>query len=286
VVAGGSTGRLGISWHVVSGLPILGSTAEWNGGGCGERAVCVLAPNPSPMTLDGTNTWILSEPGSHECLVVDPGPDDDAHLDAVLATLAQRDLTVAMTVLTHGHLDHSESARRWHDLTGAPVRAVDPQHRYGGEGVGDGEVLAIDGLEVRVVGTPGHSGDSVCLVVPAEGFILTGDTVLGRGTTVVAWPDGDLAAYLDSLERLRIVCESATILLPGHGPVLTEPATVVGDYLIHRRARLEQVRAAMVSGAQTAEAVVDAVYADIPDDVRPAAIMSAQAQVTYINAGG
>lgn len=265
---------------------MLGSTAAWDGGDCGERAVCVLAPNPSPMTLDGTNTWILSEPGSTRCLVVDPGPDDDAHLDAVLRVIAQRELTVAMTVLTHGHLDHCESARHWHDLTEAPVRALDPQHRYGGEGVRDGEVLAIDDLEVRVVGTPGHSGDSVCLVVPAEGFILTGDTVLGRGTTVVAWPDGDLAAYFHSLERLRILCESAQMLLPGHGPVLTEPAVVIDDYLTHRRARLTQVRAAMERGAQTAQEVVDAVYTDIPDDVRPAAIMSAQAQVTYINSGG
>ncbi len=270
----------------MSGLPVLGSSAPWHGGAYGDRAMCVLAPNPSPMTLDGTNTWILAEPGARRCIVVDPGPDDDAHLDALRDALAERDLSVAVTLLTHGHLDHSESARRWHDMTDAPVRAVDPGHRYGGEGIGDGDVLDVDGLEARIIATPGHSGDSVSLVVPAEGFILTGDTVLGRGTTVVAWPDGDLGAYLDSLEILRIQAEAAQVLLPGHGPALVDPATVIADYVEHRRARLEQVRAAMASGARTAEQVVDAVYDDIPEAVRPAAVMSAQAQVAYLAAGG
>jgi Zn-dependent hydrolases, including glyoxylases len=171
-------------------------------------------------------------------------------------------------------------------MTDAPVRALDPGHRYGGEGLGDGDVLDVDGLEARIVATPGHSGDSVSLVIPAEGFILTGDTVLGRGTTVVAWPDGDLGAYLHSLEILRRQAESAHALLPGHGPVLTDPATVIIEYVEHRRARLEQVRDAMAAGARTADEVVDAVYDDIPQAVRPAAVMSAQAQVAYLEAGG
>ena len=238
------------------------------------------------MTLDGTNTWILAEPDARRCIVVDPGPDDDIHLNAISAALAQRELTVAVTVLTHGHLDHSQSARRWHDITGAPVRALDPGHRYGGEGLGDGDVLDVDGLEARIIATPGHSGDSISLTVPAEGFILTGDTVLGRGTTVVAWPDGDLGAYLASLDILRTHAQSAKALLPGHGPVLEDPSRVIGDYIEHRRARLEQVRDAMAAGARTAEEVVDAVYDDIPDAVRPAAVMSAQAQVAYLSAGG
>lgn len=270
----------------MSGLPLLGSTDPWHGGTVGDRAMCVLAPNPSPMTLDGTNTWILAEPGATRCIVVDPGPDDDAHLDALQRALADRDLRVAMTVLTHGHLDHSESARRWHERTGAPVRALDPGHRYGEEGLTDGDVIDIDGLQARVVGTPGHTSDSVSLLIPAEGFILTGDTVLGRGTTVVAWPDGDLGAYLASLEILGTLAESARALLPGHGPVLSDPARVIADYVAHRRARLDQVRGAMAAGARTAEEVVDAVYDDIPEDVRPAAVMSARAQVAFLTAGG
>ncbi len=176
-------------------------------------------------------------------VVVDPGPQIEAHLDAV----AEHAGDVAVVLLTHGHLDHSEAARSFAERVGCGVRALDPQHRLGDEGLGDGDVVAVDGLEVHVVGTPGHTSDSLSFVLPAERAVLTGDTVLGRGTTVVAHPDGQLGAYLDSLHRLRALAEEQdlTAVWPGHGPVIDDALGALDYYLAHRRERLEQVREAL-----------------------------------------
>src|SRR5690606_29358718 len=167
----------------------------WSGGSFGERAQCILAPNPNIMTLDGTNTWVLREPGARRSIVVDPGPSILSHLDQVAETAGE----VGVVLLTHHHLDHSEAAKEFAERVGCGVRALDPAHQLGSEGLADGDVVDVDGLEVRVVGTPGHTADSLSFFLPGDGAVLTGDTVLGRGTTVVAHPDGQLGAYLDSL---------------------------------------------------------------------------------------
>lgn len=261
------------------------ATAAWSGGAVGERAVCVLAPNPGPMTLDGTNTWVLHAPGDDRALVVDPGPDDDSHLRAVLAAVEGRGARVDQVLLTHGHLDHSEGARAFAALSGARlVRALDPAHRLGPEGLGEGDVVAVESLEVRVVATPGHTADSLSFVVPAESAVLTGDTVLGRGTTVVAYPDGRLGAYLESLHRLRRLAEASEVtrVLPGHGPVLDDARAAVEGYLAHRAERLAQVEAALDAGAVTARDVVRTVYVDVDPSLWPAAELSARAQLEYL----
>ncbi|MCZ9339906.1 MBL fold metallo-hydrolase, partial [Streptomyces sp. TRM76130] len=157
-----------------------------------ERAVNVLAPNASPMTLDGTNTWILAEPGSQSAVVVDPGPLDEGHLRRVVDTAERSGRRVALTLLTHGHPDHAAGAARFAELTRTNVRALDPELRLGEEGLGAGDVVTVGGLELRVVPTPGHTADSLSFHLPADRAVLTGDTVLGRGTTVVAHPDGRL----------------------------------------------------------------------------------------------
>ncbi len=268
-----------------------GDGVAWSGGAFGERARCVLAPNPGTMTLDGTNTWVLREPGASRSVVVDPGPEIATHLDAVASYAGE----VAVVLLTHGHLDHSEAAASFARRVGCGVRALDPRHRLGEEGLGDGEVVEVDGLEVQVVATPGHTSDSLSFLLPAERALLTGDTVLGRGTTVVAHPDGRLGAYLDSLHRLHALAEEreATWVWPGHGPVLDDALATLDHYLAHRRERLEQVREALrtlpdppvtegEADRDVVRRVVETVYADVDPRLWGAAELSVRAQVEYL----
>jgi glyoxylase-like metal-dependent hydrolase (beta-lactamase superfamily II) len=256
--------------------------SDWAGGSFGERARCVLAPNPGMMTLDGTNTWVLREPGARRSVVIDPGPLGDGHLEALLEAAGE----VGVVLLTHAHLDHSEGAAAFASRVGCGVRALDPSYRLGGEGLHDGDVVAVDGLELHVVGTPGHTSDSLSFVLPADGAVLTGDTVLGRGTTVVAHPDGKLGAYLDSLERLHRLASAEEVhrVLPGHGPVIDDALAVLDFYLAHRKDRLEQVRQALVTlgDAATPREVVEHVYVDVDPVLWGAAELSVRAQLEYL----
>jgi len=234
------------------------------------------------MTLDGTNTWVLrADPGA-PALVVDPGPLDDGHLARVRAAAGD----VAVVLLTHGHVDHAEGARAFADAVRCGVRALDPRHRLGDEGLGDGDVVVVGDLDVRVVATPGHTSDSLSFVLP-DRSVLTGDTVLGRGTTVVAHPDGELGAYLASLRRLRDLAEHAEVVrvLPGHGPVVEDARAVLDGYLAHRAERLDQVRAAVAAGDTTPRAVVERVYADVDPVLWPAAELSVAAQLAFLRTG-
>ncbi|MFC7932323.1 MBL fold metallo-hydrolase [Streptomyces cinereoruber] len=253
-----------------------------------ERAVNVLAPNPSAMTLDGTNTWLLSEPGSDLAVVVDPGPLDEGHLRNVIDTAGKLGKRIALTLLTHGHPDHAEGAGRFAELTRTPVRALDPALRLGDEGLGEGDVVTVGGLELRVVPTPGHTSDSLSFHLPADRAVLTGDTILGRGTTMVAHPDGRLGDYLDSLRRLRslTVDDGVRTVLPGHGPVLEDAQGAVEFYLAHRASRLAQVETAAENGLRTAPEVVAHVYADVDRSLWPAAELSVRAQLEYLRERG
>jgi glyoxylase-like metal-dependent hydrolase (beta-lactamase superfamily II) len=227
---------------------------------------------------------VLAEPGSHDAVVIDPGPQIDDHLDAVRRAVAERDAAVGLIVLTHGHLDHSESARRFAGLVGAPVRALDPAMRLGDEGLAGGDVVDVGGLELRVVATPGHTSDSLSFLLPADQAVLTGDTVLGRGTTVVAHPDGRLADYLESLDRLAALARSGAVrtVLPGHGPVLGDAYGAISYYQRHRAERLAQVELALAAGARTLYEIVQVVYADVDRALWPAAELSVRAQVEYL----
>ncbi len=245
----------------------------------------ILAPNPGPMSLDGTNSYVLGAPGHSRIVVVDPGPQDETHLKALAGAGA-----VELVLVTHRHADHTAGSARLHRLTGAPVRAVDPAHCHGGgEPLVHGEVVRAAGLEMAVVATPGHTSDSVCFHLPGDGesgAVLTGDTVLGRGTTVLDYPDGTLGDYLESLDRLAAL--GPATVLPAHGPVLPSLEGIVRDYRTHREERLAQIRAVLHRLGRDASVgeVTDAVYSDVGPSVRRAAELSVAAQLSYLRSAG
>ncbi|MET0197165.1 MBL fold metallo-hydrolase [Rhodococcus sp. RS1C4] len=239
-------------------------------------AAVLLADNPGKMTLDGTNTWILRAPGSDDVVVVDPGPKDKKHLDAVAASG-----TVVLVLVTHRHGDHTGGLKRFHKKTGAPIRAFSDEFVYGSTALVDGEVIEAAGLKITVLATPGHTADSSSFVL--DDAILTGDTILGRGTTVLDPKDGTLADYLASLDRLE-AAGAGKIALPGHGAEVADTAEVARMYRKHRLERLEQIKAALAVLGEDAKPmkVVKHVYADVDKKLWPAARMSVKAQLTYL----
>ncbi|WP_223408705.1 MBL fold metallo-hydrolase [Occultella gossypii] len=253
-----------------------------------DRVELLRCENPGPMTLEGTNTYLLREPGSTEVLVVDPGPLDPAdpaypehltHLDRVRTRAEADGGRVAEIWLTHHHLDHTGAADRLADLTGAPVRGAGR-----GAAFTDGERVAFGGLEVVVRLAPGHTADSVLLRLPAEALLLSGDTLLGRGTTVIMWPDGDLGAYLETLAAIAADVDAGLVsrIAPGHGPLITEPGAFVAGVHQHRLDRLDQVRAAVGQGAEGVTGVVRAVYGDQDPKLAAACARIVQAQFAYL----
>lgn len=239
----------------------------------------VLAPNPGPMTLSGTNSYAIGREGG-SVIVVDPGPGDDAHL-ARLASIGHVELVLA----THHHADHVEALNRFAREVGAPARAMDAAFCLGADPLADGEVIQAAGVRIRVMATPGHTADSVCFLLEEDGpagSVLTGDTVLGEGSTIIAHPDGALAPYLSSLRALRQ--HGDALVLPGHGPALPSLGRACDAYLAHREERLAQVRAALATlgrDASVAE-VADLVYADVPTGLRSAAEASLRAQLDFV----
>lgn len=232
----------------------------------------LLENNPSSMTLDGTNTWVLRAPDAAESVIVDPGHEDLDHLPKLADTGP-----TALILLTHHHADHTEGAPWLAERVGAPVRALDPALCADAEPFAAGETISVAGLDIEVMHTPGHTEDSVCLRV--GGQVLTGDTILGRGTTVLT----DLGSYLNSLRRL-LDLPAGLIGLPGHGPELGDLRATVREYLAHREQRLDQVRAALAELGEdaTARQIVEHVYADVDPALWGPAEYSVRAQLDYL----
>jgi glyoxylase-like metal-dependent hydrolase (beta-lactamase superfamily II) len=251
-----------------------------------ELVTRVLAPNASSMTLDGTNTYVVGAPGSGEAALVDPGPTDAEHLRRVREVLTARDAACRWILVTHRHLDHSAAARPWAAELGARVvaRSADVAGP-GGRTVGPGDRVELAGAPVEVVPTPGHTEDHVAFRLP-NGVVLAGDHVLGRGTSVVTHPEGDLTAYLESLRRVRDLGPDA--LYPGHGPELREDPTAVLDYyLAHRRFREQQVLALLEPGAGVAVGTLVArIYHDVDRRLWPSAEQSTRAALEKLRREG
>ncbi|MCW4352707.1 MBL fold metallo-hydrolase [Hoyosella sp. YIM 151337] len=243
-------------------------------------ASVVLADNPSHMTLDGTNTWVLRDPRSSRSVVVDPGPDDAEHVRRVAAAGS-----IELILITHRHIDHTEAIDSLVGLVQAPVRALRPDDCRDADPLAPGERINVAGLTIEVVSAPGHTADSLMFRAGAAGeaALLTGDTILGRGTTVLDAHDGDLGDYLNTL---RTIIEAADGIpgLPGHGPEIDNVAPVAREYLAHREERLDQIRDALrVLGAgASAREIVEHVYADVDRHLWPAAEASVHVQLTYL----
>ena len=245
----------------------------------------VLAPNPSPMTLDGTNTYVVGAPGSGQAVVVDPGPDDADHRSAVERVLAARGARCVGVLVTHHHGDHAEAALPWGRRFGAPVAAAS-RAVAGPEGrlLEAGERLTLAGTRIGVVPTPGHTADHLAFRLES-GAVLVGDHVLGRGTSVVTHPEGDVVAYLESLRRVHDLGPAA--LYCGHGPELTrDPGAVLDFYLAHRAYREQQVLAVLEHGPATVDELVATVYVDVPRHLWPAAGQSTRATLGKLRAEG
>jgi glyoxylase-like metal-dependent hydrolase (beta-lactamase superfamily II) len=240
------------------------------------RVLRVLAPNPGPFTLEGTNTWVV---GQDPSIVIDPGPEDGAHLAAVLEAAEP----IASIVLTHHHPDHAPGAARLSRRAGAPVLAMRPERDE--RLLRGGEVVEAGGARLRAMHTPGHSPDHAAFVLEEQGYLFTGDAVLGRGTSVVNPPEGDMAAYLRSL-RAMLDLRPRTIY-PGHGPVVFDGGRRLEQYLAHRAAREEQVVAALEAGRSTPADIVPQVYgSEIPPSMHPVAARSVLAHLLKLEREG
>jgi glyoxylase-like metal-dependent hydrolase (beta-lactamase superfamily II) len=228
------------------------------------RVIRVLAPNPGPFTLEGTNTWVV---GQDPAVVIDPGPDDAGHILAVLEEAG----SVEGVLLTHRHPDHAPGAGRLADASRATVMAFDPRPRE--RGLPGGETVDAGDVSLRVIHTPGHTPDHVCFLLEPDGFLFTGDTVLGRGTSIVNPPEGDMAAYVASLQHLRRL--GSRSIYPGHGPVVFDATEKLDEYLSHRAQRERQVLAALAAGRHTAKDMVGEIYQEeIPEEMHAAAARS------------
>jgi glyoxylase-like metal-dependent hydrolase (beta-lactamase superfamily II) len=240
----------------------------------------ILAPNPSPLTGPGTNTYLI---GTDDLVVVDPGPDDEDHVDAVAAAGGAH---IRWILVTHTHPDHAPAASGLKEATGAELLGF-------GEGVGfvpdrligEGFVLDVGGARLRALHTPGHASDHLCFLIEDLGVLLSGDHVMAGSTVVIAPPDGDMAAYLESLERLLALKPPLGAILPGHGQVLTDPMSYLRDYLHHRYEREQQIlRALAEEPAQTIPELVETLYVGLEPALRPAAELSVWAHLRKLRA--
>jgi glyoxylase-like metal-dependent hydrolase (beta-lactamase superfamily II) len=239
------------------------------------RVIRVLAPNPGVRELEGTNTYVV---GDAPAIVVDPGPDDEGHLEEVRRSAGR----VGAIALTHDHPDHAPGAVRLAERTGATISAFRPPS--GGTRFRDGDVVACDGVSLTAIATPGHTADHAAFWNENARALFTGDAVLGRGTSVIDPPEGDLVAYLRSLDRMKQL--GPRTIHPGHGPIVFGAMAKLDEYIEHRATREREILAALADGARTVDELVQTIYAEYPPEVHELAARSVTAHLLKLHAEG
>lgn len=263
-------------------LPRLGSMPQISD--VGTSILRIIAPNASHMTLDGTNTYLISDPISGSAVVIDPGPDSESHLNSVKQAMMSHEVELAGILLTHYHLDHSETASKWADLFGVGVSARYEKLVFGpGKSLAEGDRISVGHRVLQVVETPGHVDDHISFIIDDE-FLFTGDHILGRSTSVISYPDGNVEKYLDSLTKLKRI--GPRTILPGHGPVLSQNISteVIDYYISHRLFRIEQIKRQLeASPAMDSDHLTRLIYGeDLPEALFQPARQSTRAALKYL----
>jgi len=232
----------------------------------------IVAPNGGPMTGPGSNTYLV---GVDEIVVVDPGPDDADHVDAIVGCGGDR---IRWIVLTHGHPDHAGAAPALARRTGCDV--------LGFGAIGEGYELEGTEFRLEALHTPGHSPDSLCFLLEEERMLFSGDTLIDGSTVVIAPPEGDMAAYLASLERLGARRLRLRSIAPGHGALVDDPAARLAGYLAHRLQREATILTALEAGAVSIEQLVERIYVGLDPALRPAAAQTVHAHLLKLAGEG
>lgn len=241
--------------------------------------VRVLAPNPGMMTGPGTNTYLVGDDGD-DLLVIDPGPDDPAHLDSVMAAAGAG--RIRWITVTHTHLDHFPATAELRRRTGATVLGFDARPSFEpDERIGDGDEIGPASHRLVALHTPGHASDHLCFLLARDGLLFSGDHVMNGSTVVVAPPDGDMRAYLHGILRLQAIDPPLVTIAPGHGPLVHDPAAKLAEYLAHRTDREEAIHAVLEArpDGATVDDIVGAVYVDVPEALHPVARYSVWAHL-------
>jgi len=244
----------------------------------------VLAPNPSPMTLEGTNTYLVF--GGREAIAIDPGPPLAAHVDAIVAKLSARSATLAAIVLTHDHPDHAPAALLLRTRTAAPIYAHAESRLAVDHRIGEGDRVTAGEAVLTAIETPGHARDHLVFSLAEERALFTGDVVVGRGTVVIAPPNGDMRAYQATLERLRREHEDARTIYGGHGEPVGDPRSKLDEYIAHRRAREHEILAQLATGEKTVPELVAEIYRAVPVFLWPAAARQVLAHLIALEREG
>jgi len=244
------------------------------------------APNPSPLTLTGTNSYLVGVEGGRERVVIDPGPSLPLHLEALVGIAEKAQAKISLIAVTHDHPDHYPGAVRLREMTGARIAAYQGTTFPYDLPLEDGSYLQTAAATLLAIFTPGHSPDHLCFYLEEEKALFTGDLILGSGTVVVAPPKGDMADYLRSLHKLEEGWGEAQVIYGGHGPEITNPSAKIREYLNHRKAREKQLLAALQAGATTLPEIVAQIYQEVDKRIWPAAARQVMAYLIMLEEQG